>query len=217
MDSLVFFATLCTFQAFLWSHLFSSAHAALIQRFNTKQIFNLVSVVHNLGCIAWGVLYWWTAWQEYVLTLIVWSSTYFAVDSMNYPEHSMFRLHHYASVAIEMFLFQLYISSSSLNGRAVFWGLVWCEISNHPMYYIYHHEKSHTLLLPHWYGLETLSFVGVRTMCALYYLVLHPVTSTWLWYAIFGFWLGSLHWGWGMWKKYLSVKLKHGGRINDQS
>lgn len=195
-------------QMYLWSNLFIHWHKWLSPMFTANQISNFVSVVHNLGCIGFCMCYWWTQWNMYIYAICVWSMSYFYVDSLNYTKDSILRIHHHASICMEIILYLLYLDPTNINGLAVFWGLFCCELSNHPMYYIYHRRKavSPVRLNPVWYLIESIMFVLPRTYCALQYLWITPVTNVYLWYSILGFWTTSVYWGWGMLQHYITAK-----------
>lgn len=205
MDPVVCFSLCFTIQLGLWLQMFGNAYTYFTPSLNLKQQLNLVSVVHNLGCVALGLGYGWTNQSIYVAAMGTWSASYFLVDSMNYPEGSLLQLHHYASLALESLLIMLYRNPTNINGQSVFWGLFWCEISNMPMYCVYHFINAsppRPVPVPKWlYTLEFLQFTIFRTLCAIYFLWVTPVTWPYLQYAIAAFWLTSMHWARGMWNK----------------
>lgn len=204
MDPVVCFSLCFAAQLGVWLQMFCNAYTSQNPYFNLKQQLNLVGVVHSLGCVLLGLGYGWTTQNNiYVAAMGTWSASYFLVDSLNYPSRSLLQLHHYVSLAMESLLIMLYHNPTNINGQSVFWGLFWCEISNMPMYRVYHLIRaSPPKHVPKWlYVLEFLQFTIVRTLCAIYFIWFNPVTWPYLKYAIGAFWLTSMHWARGMFNK----------------
>jgi hypothetical protein len=104
-------------------------------------------------------------------------------------------------------LYLLYYDPTNINGLAIFWGLFWCEISNHPMYYVYHLQKAQPpVAIPSYlYLWECLQFSVCRTLCAVQFLWITPVTIPYLWKSTALFWMVSMNWAYGMWTKWISA------------
>ena len=202
-DPLICFYLCLTIQLGLWSQLFCNAYTYTTPSFNVKQQLNFVSAIHNLGCILLGLGYAWTDQNIYVAATGIWSVSYFLMDALNCKEGSLLKFHHYASVAMESLFILLYNDPTNINGQAVFWGLFWCELSNVPMYYVYHLAHiSPPKPVPQWlYLWEFLQFSILRTLCAVYFIWWEPVTWHYLQGALGLFWLTSMHWARSMWNK----------------
>ena len=196
MDPIVCLVMCTNIQLVLWLQLFSCAYVNEMTTFTLPQRLNFISFLHNIGCIAFGLLYWWTMSSSFIAAMGVWSATYFMTDSMNYPDGTLMRFHHYASIGMELLLYPFYYNPMLIDGKAIFWGLFWCELSNIPLYVVYHHLRASPPRAPHkivfvW---ELIQFVLCRTLCAIQFLFLTPVTLPWLYYTILGFWGASMYW-----------------------
>lgn len=191
-------------QAVLWIRLLERLSTRLHPRWQYKQVANLVSVVHNVGCLGLITAYWYSGWAELIRCLMVWSISYYGVDLLHYPKWSLMRIHHVVSMLMEMRLGVLCTHPGDVDAQAILAGLFWCEVSNHPLYYVYHREKSTPVshLDARWYLLELITFAGFRTWAAVRYLWWTPVVSPWVGSVMGAVWLTSLHWALGMGRKY---------------
>jgi hypothetical protein len=147
-----------------------------------------------MGCICLGVWYYFSLNDEIIAAICTWSGTYFMADSMHYANWSLMQIHHYASVILMFFIYRFYYDKTNINYEAVFWGLFWCEVSNIPIYYVYHYKCVQQELPRYIYMWEFIQFSSIRIGCALYYLLVKPVTSNFVCTVILGVLVLSMYW-----------------------
>lgn len=178
----------------LWLQIFYNTFNLPNSTFHLKQRLNFVSLVHNVGCILMGVLYYFTQSDQLILSMGAWSGTYFLADALNYASWSLMQIHHYASVFLMYFIYRFYYDRNNINNEAVFWGLFWCEVSNVPIYYVYHYQCVRQRLPPSFYIWELSHFTFIRVLCAMYYLIINPVKSTGMFTVVLVVLILSLYW-----------------------
>lgn len=194
------FGTSFVISAYAWTTIFVHAKVVLRKHFNDKQILNLISVVHNLGCLLQCALYVGTESPVLIASLVSWSISYFLVDAFNYSTSSVMWYHHIGSVIVELFMLRLITNPQDQDGFAVFWGFFLAEISNHPMYLVYHLIKG-SMYVPPWLGwLEFVSFFSIRFIGGIYFLVFYQIRDRILWYLMSIFWLVSMKWSHGIYR-----------------
>ena len=204
-----------TTQTLLWVQFYKTllCKNSVSLRFTTEQIQNFMSITHNLVCLLFILMYHKTEWSEIIPFMCIWSQSYYIFDSFNYSGHkdqTTMILHHIGGALSELYLMTLCYDPLNHGGKAVLWGFFYCEISNYPMYYIFHytHRVSGELnyVDPLWHLVVGLSFWILRGSVGVYYLFIVPVTTNTLWLIIFTFWVLSLYWGVCMVRKYFYKK-----------
>ena len=186
--------TIAACQFSCWLQIFYGAFNVPNSTYHLKQRLNFVSMMHNIGCIVLGISYYFTQSDQLILAIGTWSGTYFLADAMNYASFSLMQIHHYISVILMYFIYRFYFDRTNVNNQAVFWGLFWCEVSNIPIYYVYHYQCVRKRLTKHYYIWELVHFGIIRTVCTLYYTMINPVTSTPVYNVILGVWIMSMYW-----------------------
>ena len=76
-----------------------------------------------------------------IIGLVLWSQSYYIFDLFNYNKRAdkwLMIAHHIGSIACECYIMRLCDNPYDINGRAVLLSLFWCEISNYPIYFVYH-------------------------------------------------------------------------------
>jgi hypothetical protein len=170
-----------------------------VHTFTKKQVHNMYSILHSLGCVGLVSIFmgWWTDFLA-IWMVMIWSQSYYLFDMLNYKVGSIYIVHHLASVVFLMFLTMFEGDMHNPDAWASIWGLYWAEVSNWPMYYVYHQE--HSMFKPGynkamWVRLEQVAYLGIRNLCGVWYLWVDPVQDYRLWWTMLGFWTLSVHWG----------------------
>ena len=183
--------------------------------YSHKQLDNFISVIHNAFSIVLTLYYYmWSEKSRYVSDyavihcMVLWSQSYYVYDILKYwtnpSKHLVMIAHHIVST--------IGVMSMSNPNRAVadvvIYGMAVAELSNYPMYWVYHlkHNMTQRFIDPKWYIYETISFVLFRGIFGIYNLVLYPVQNSHVWFIVFGICSMSILWAKGTYDQYVHTQ-----------
>jgi hypothetical protein len=208
--NLLFYCIPLLLQTYCWICAYQNIISNNVTRFSNKQIHNLFSVLHNVGSVFFITCYFYTFWIEYIRVLLVWSQSYYLFDCFNYQgrsDQTLMIFHHIGGILAEFFLFSLFNHPQNQDAHSVLLGFLCAEISNYPLYYIYHlkHTKKtrdmNVHISPSLYVFEVVWFILLRSVCVGYLVFIRGINSIYLFYVAVCFYAVSVKWTVQIFKK----------------